>query len=91
MLKMRLMSEHLCMWVCLVWYRGRGALSEESPDNHRHLRGFVGGGHRVRGGLLQNQVSTHQSILQSSYSTISLILVRALRAVAAFSAVECVM
>lgn len=54
----------LCMWVCLAWYRGRGALSEASPDNHRHLRGSVGGGHRVRCGLLQNQVSTQQSTLR---------------------------
>lgn len=76
--------ECLCMWVCLAWYRGRGALSEESPDNHRHLRDSVGGGHRVCGGLLQNQVSTSKHICDSS--TISVIGFSTLHTVALRSA-----
>ena len=43
--------------MCISVDRSGGAVSEEGPDRDRHLRGSAGGGHRVRGGLLQNQVS----------------------------------
>lgn len=50
----------ICVCVCVCGCdvdRGGGTLPEKSPDNHGHLCGSVGGGHRVCGGLLQNQVS----------------------------------
>ena len=37
--------------------RSRGAVPEKGPDYHRHLRGSAGRGHRLRGRLLQDQVS----------------------------------
>lgn len=45
-------------WLCVAVDRGGGAVPEESSDSDGHLRGTAGGGHRVCGRLLQNQVST---------------------------------
>lgn len=43
----------MCLRVCgRDADRGRGTLPETSLDNHRDLRGSVGGGHRVCGCLL---------------------------------------
>lgn len=55
---------NLCIRGCDV-DRGRGALPEKSPDNHGYLCGSVGGGHRVCGCLLQNQVSNPCVRIQS--------------------------
>lgn len=41
--------------------RSRGAVPEEGSDYHWHLRGSAGCGHRLRGRLLQDQVSGRRS------------------------------
>jgi len=57
----------VCVCVCVCVHRGRGALSEAGADDHRHLRGAAGGRHRVRGGLLQNQVCVFGNINESLF------------------------
>lgn len=42
--------------VRVLIHRGWGTLPEEGADYHWHLCGAAGGRHRLRGGLLQNQV-----------------------------------
>lgn len=48
--------KHVCVCACVSLCRSRGALPKAGADDHGHLRGVVGGRHRLRGGLLQNQV-----------------------------------
>lgn len=57
--------------LCLC--RSRGAVPEEGPDYHRHLRGSARSGHCLRGRLLQDQVSVRRSGLrEASYGGQSL-------------------
>lgn len=43
-------------------FRGRGAVPKARADDNGHLRGAAGGWHRLRGGILQNQVSPKSSL-----------------------------